>query len=135
MCIYSWVGAARTIRNLTIIMRDREFNLASRCLGSGPFKIIVRNLLPQIISIITLQFALAIPGAIGQEVFLSYLGLGLDVTTPSLGNLLNTGRGIMIWPALRYQLIFPAIVLCVISVSFYLMGNAFSDSADPKNHV
>ena len=135
MCIYGWVGMARLVRNLTVIIRDREFNLASSCLGSGALKIIVRNLLPQMISVITLQFALSIPGAIGSEVFLSYLGLGLDVKTPSLGNLLNTGRGLMMAPSLRYQLFFPAAVLCVISVSFYLMGNAFSDSADPRNHV
>jgi oligopeptide transport system permease protein len=135
MCIYGWVGMARLVRNLTVIFRDREFNLASRCLGSDALKIIVRNLLPQMISVITLQFALAIPGAIGSEVFLAYLGLGLDVKIPSLGNLLNTGRGIMMAPNLRYQLLFPAAVLCVISVSFYLMGNAFSDSADPRNHV
>ena len=135
MCIYGWVGMARLVRNLTVIFRDREFNLASSCLGSGVSKIIVRNLLPQMISVITLQFALAIPGAIGSEVFLAYLGLGLDVKIPSLGNLLNTGRGIMMAPSLRYQLLFPAAVLCIISVSFYLMGNAFSDSADPRNHV
>jgi oligopeptide transport system permease protein len=135
MCIYGWVGMARLIRNLTVIIRDREFNLASNCLGSGVFKIILRNLLPQMISIITLHFALAIPGAIGSEVFLAYLGLGLDVKTPSLGNLLNTGRGLMMAPTLRYQLFFPATILCIISVCFYLMGNAFSDSADPRNHV
>jgi len=135
MCIYGWVGMARLVRNLTVILRDREFNLASSCLGSGALKIIVRNLLPQMISVITLQFALAIPGAIGSEVFLAYLGLGLDVKTPSLGNLLNTGRGIMMAPTLRYQLFFPAVVLCVISVSFYLMGSAFADSADPRNHI
>ncbi|MCL2006602.1 MAG: ABC transporter permease [Treponema sp.] len=135
MCIYGWVGVSRLIRNLTIILRDREFNLASRCLGTGVMKTIFRNLLPHMVSIVTLNFALSIPGAIGSEVFLSIIGLGLNVTIPSLGTLLSTGRNIMMAPALRYQLIFPVIVLSIISVSFYLMGNAFADSADPRNHV
>ncbi|MCL2703460.1 MAG: ABC transporter permease [Defluviitaleaceae bacterium] len=135
MCIYTWLNMGRLVRNLTMMLRDREFNLASRCLGTSVFKIIFRNLLPQMVSIITLNFALAIPGAINSEVFLSYLGLGVDVNTPSLGNLLNAGRALMMSPALRYQLLIPAAVLCVITISFYLMGNAFSDSADPRNHV
>ena len=135
MCIYGWIGVARLIRNLTVILRDREFNLASRCLGTGVMKTIFKNLLPHMVSIMTLNFALSIPGAIGSEVFLSVIGLGLDVKIPSLGTLLSTGRAVMMAPALRYQLIFPVAVLSIISVSFYLMGNAFADSADPRNHV
>ena len=67
--------------------------------------------------------------------FLTYIGLGLSIETPSLGNLVNTGRVLMSAPKLQYQLIFPALVLSIITVCFYLIGNAFSDAADPKNHV
>ena len=74
-------------------------------------------------------------GAIGWAVFLSYIGLGLSVDTPSLGNLVNTGRALMSAPSLRYQLIFPAAVLSVITICFYIVGNAFADAADPRNHV
>ena len=55
--------------------------------------------------------ALAIPGAIGSEVFITYIGLGLPADIPSLGNLINAGRKLVTSPSLRYQLIFPAIVL------------------------
>ena len=54
---------------------------------------------------------------------------------PSLGNLVNNGRSLMMAPSLRYQLIIPAVILSIITVCFYLVGNAFSDAADPKNHV
>ncbi len=81
-----------------------------------------------------LRMALTIPGAIGSEVFITYIGLGLPVDIPSLGNLVNTGRALMMSPSLRYQLIFPTIVLSIITISFYVIGNAFSDAADPKNH-
>ena len=87
------------------------------------------------VSVVMLQMALAIPGAIGSEVFLAYIGLGLPIKTPSLGNLVNKGRAMMMAPTLRYQLIIPAVILSIITICFYLVGNAFSDAADPRNHV
>ena len=67
--------------------------------------------------------------------FLTYIGLGLPVSLPSLGNLLNEGRLVMTDMALLYQLIFPAVIVSIITMSFYALGNAFSDAADPRNHV
>jgi oligopeptide transport system permease protein len=135
MCATGWLGLARFVRNQIVIIRDREYNLASRCLGTPPGRIIMKNLLPYLVSVIMLQTALSIPGTIGWEVFLTYIGLGLPVSIPSLGNLVNEGRIIMMSPEQRYQLIFPTIVLSIITVSFYVLGNAFSDASDPRNHV
>ncbi|MFJ7838752.1 ABC transporter permease [Lysinibacillus sphaericus] len=135
MCITGWVEMARFIRNQIVILRDREYNLASKCLGTSDYRIIVKNLLPYLISVIMLRMSLAIPFAIGAEVFLTYIGLGLPISEPSLGNLINEGRVLMMSPDLRYQLIFPSIVLSIITIAFYIIGNAFADAADPKNHV
>ena len=135
MCLTGWLGMARFIRNQIVIIRDRDYNLASRCLGTSTWRIIVKNLLPYLVSVITLRMALSIPGAIGSEVFITYIGLGLPVDTPSLGNLINEGRKLITSASLRYQLIFPAIVLSIVTISFYIIGNAFADAADPKNHV
>lgn len=135
MCLTGWLTMARFVRNQIVIIRDRDYNLASRCLGTPTRRIIVRNLLPYLVSVIMMRVAMAIPLAIGNEVFVTYIGLGLPVSTPSLGNLINQGRLIMMNPSLQYQLIFPTVVLCVITVSFYIIGNAFADAADPKNHV
>ena len=135
MCLTCWLGMARFIRNQIVIIRDRDYNLASRCLGTSTPKIIMKNLLPYLVSVIMLRLALSIPAAIGNEVFITYIGLGLPVDTPSLGNLINEGRKLITSEALRYQLIFPAIVLSIVTISFYIIGNAFADAADPKNHV
>jgi len=135
MCLTGWLGMARFIRNQIVIIRDRDYNLASRCLGTGTSRIIMKNLLPYLVSVITLRMALSIPGAIGSEVFITYIGLGLPVDLPSLGNLINEGRKLITSAALRYQLIFPAIVLSIVTISFYIIGNAFADAADPKNHL
>lgn len=135
MCVTGWLPMARFVRNQIIIIRDREYNLASRCLGTPTKRMIVKNLLPYLISVIMLRIAIAIPSAIGYEVFLTYIGLGLPLSIPSLGNLINEGRGVMMCPNLRYQLVYPAIVLSIITISFYVLGNTFADAADPKNHV
>lgn len=135
MCLTGWLGMARFVRNQIVIIRDREYNLASRCLGTPTRRIVGRNLLPYLVSVIMLQTALSIPSTIGWEVFLTYIGLGLPVSIPSLGNLVNEGRLIMMSPDLRYQLLFPTIVLSLITISFYVLGNAFSDASDPRNHV
>ena len=135
MCLTGWLGMARFIRNQIVIIRDRDYNLASRCLGTGTKRIIIKNLLPYLVSVITMRMALSIPGAIGSEVFITYIGLGLPVDTPSLGNLINEGRKLVTSASLRYQLIFPVIVLSIVTISFYIIGNAFADAADPKNHM
>jgi oligopeptide transport system permease protein len=135
MCLTGWMDMARFIRNQIVIIRDREYNLASRCLGTPTSQIISKNLLPYLVSVIMLRTALAVPGAIGTEVFLTYIGLGLPVDIPALGNLINEGRQVMLNPTMTYQLIFPAVAVSIITVSFYMIGNGFSDAADPRNHV
>jgi len=135
MCMTGWLEMARFVRNLILIIRDREYNLASRCLGTPSRRIITKNLLPYLVSVIMLRMALAIPSAIGNEVFLSYIGMGLPIDIPSLGNLISEGRALMMDPNQRYQLFFPAAVISVVTISFYVIGNVFADSADPRNHV
>ncbi len=135
LSLTGWIGMARFVRNQILIIRDRDYNVASRCLGTSTPRIIVKNLLPYLVSVIMLRMALSIPGAIGSEVFITYIGLGVPATIPSLGNLINVGRQLMMSPSLRYQLIYPTIILSIVTISFYVIGNAFSDAADPKNHL
>ena len=130
---FGWLTMARNVRNMVLMYRNREFNLASRCLGTPVRRILSRNILPQLVSVIILRLALSIPGTIGMESTLSFLGLGMDVNTPSLGILLRNAR--VYFLEYPYLLIFPAIIVSLITVTFYLVGNAFSDASDPKNHV
>lgn len=128
-----WLVMARNVRNLVFMYRDREYNLASRTLGTPINRILLKNLLPYLLSVIILRLAMAIPGTIGLESTLSYLGLGLDINTPSLGILLRNARSYFLdYPHL---LIFPAVIVSLITITFYLVGNAFSDGSDPRNHV
>ena len=135
MCLTSWLATARFVRNQVVIIRDRDYNLASRCLGTPAWRIMVKNLLPYLVSILTLRMALAIPAAIGNEVFITYIGLGVPLEVPTLGNLINSGQTFINEPTLNYQLFLPVLILSIVTVSFYIVGNSFADAADPKNHV
>lgn len=129
---FGWLATARNVRNLVFMYRDREYNLASRCLGTPVWRILTKNILPYMVSVIILRLALAIPGTIAYETTLTYLGL-MDISMPSLGILLRNSRSYFLdYP---YLLIFPAAIVSVITVTFYLVGNAFSDACDPRNHV
>ena len=130
---FGWLRMARNVRNLVLMYRDREYNLASRCLGTPVWRVLVKNIFPYLISIIILRIALSIPQTIALESTLSYLGLGLDITTPSLGILLRNAR--LYFLDKPYLLVFPAVIVSLITITFYLVGNAFSDAADPRNHV
>jgi len=128
-----WLTMARNVRNIVLMYRDREYNLASRCLGTPVWRVLVKNVFPYLISVVILRLALSIPGTIATEPTLSYLGLGLGYDTPSLGLLLRDAR--MHFLDYPHLLVFPAVIVSAITLTFYLVGNAFSDAADPRNHV
>ena len=133
MVAIGWLPMARRVRNMVFMYRDREYNLASRCLGTPLWRVLTKNILPYLVSVIILRMAQSIPATINLESTLSYLGLGLGIDTPSLGLLLAKVRGFFLdYP---YLLIFPASIVSIISIAFYIMGNAFSDASDPRNHV
>ena len=129
---FGWLATARNVRNLVFMYRDREYNLASRCLGTKLHRILFRNIFPYLVSVIILRLALAIPGTIAYETTLTYLGL-MDIMMPSLGNLLASARAV--FPRASSTLWFPAAIVSIITITFYLVGNAFSDACDPRNHV
>lgn len=133
MISVGWLGMARNVRNLVMIYRDREYNLASRCLGTPIWRVLFRNILPHLVSAIILRLAISIPSTIAQESTLSYLGLGLGIETPSLGILLRNARTDFL--NRPHLLVFPAVIVSIVTFTFYLVGNAFSDAADPKNHT
>ena len=133
MASRGWIVEARFFRNRILSIRDSEYNLASRCLGTPMRRIATKNIIPHIISLIIMEAALCIPYSIGSEVFLGFVGVGLPVEAITLGNIVNQGReSFTLHP---YQMLLPTIILCIITVAFYVIGNKFADASDPRNHV
>ena len=125
-----WVSMARQVRGQILSIKKQEYVLASRAIGATPARIIRKHMIPNCVSVIIIIAAMQIPSAIFTESFLSYLGLGVSVPMPSLGSLASDAR-----TALRsypYQLIFPALSIFLIVLSFNLLGNGLRDAFDPK---
>lgn len=128
-----WITEARWFRNRILSLREADYNTASRCLKTPTLRVVSHNIVPHIMSLIIMDVALTIPASIGSEVFLSFIGLGIPSEWITLGNLVNQSRSaFLVYP---FQMLFPTAILCLITVSFYIIGNRFADASDPKNHV
>ena len=133
LCITSWLGMAYSIRIQVMMIRDREYNLASRCLGTPTAKIIQHNVLPFMIPIIVTSISRDVPSYISYEVFLSYLGIGLTEKEVSLGRLISSNSAYM--TSAPYLFWIPVAVAAVISISLYIVGQTLADASDPKTHM
>ena len=133
LSVTTWLSTAYFIRIQVMIIRDREYNLASRCLGTSTGQVIIHNILPYLISIIVTSVARDVPSFISFEVFLSYLGIGLDANTASLGQLITSYSAYM--KSTPYLFWIPVAISAIISVSLYVVGQTLADAADPRTHM
>lgn len=125
-----WVGMARQVRGQILSIKEQEYVLASRAIGAKPSRIIKKHMIPNCISVIIITAAMQIPSAIFTESFLSFLGMGVSIPMPSLGSLAADARsGLISYP---YLLIWPALSIFLVVLSFNLLGNGLRDAFDPK---
>lgn len=133
LTVTGWLGIAFFIRTQVVIIRDREYNLASRCLGTSTVKIAMKNILPFMTSVIVTLLATEIPSYISYEVFLSYIGMGL--TDMSLGRLIYAAEGAMVTPGWEFEFWSPVAISAIISVVLYVVGQNLGDASDPRTHM
>lgn len=125
-----WVGMARLVRGQILSIKSNEYVQAAKAMGASSGRIIRKHILPNCMSVIIISVALQIPSAIFTESFLSFIGLGVQAPMPSLGSLANAARGgLQNYP---YKMLFPAIGICLIVLSFNLLGDGLRDAFDPK---
>lgn len=129
----SWLTLARVVRAETLSLRTRPFVEAARTLGAGHVRILVRHVLPNVVGVIAVYGALAVPQAILQESFLSFLGVGVRPPMPSWGTLAAEGL-----PELNpykshwWLLLFPCLALGVTLLSLNVLGEWLRTRLDPK---
>jgi peptide/nickel transport system permease protein len=131
--VADWPLYARVIRAETLALREREFVMAGRALGMSHLRIVFRQLLPNLVSVIVVIATLQVARVIILESFLSFLGLGVQPPTPAWGNMLGEGRVYMLnswWIAT-----FPGLAIFVTTLAINLMGNALRDWLDPHMKV
>lgn len=126
-----WVQYARTVRGSTLVERNKEYVQAARVIGVPPLRIMRRHVLPNVLGPVTVLATIQVATAIVLEATLSFLGVGMPVTSPSLGTLIRVGNDFLLsgewWVA-----IFPGMVLVAIALSINLLGDWLRDAINPR---
>ena len=126
-----WAYYARTIRGSALVERNREYIEAAKCLALSPLRIVLRHLLPNCMPPLIVVGTVQVAHAIALEATLSFLGLGLPVTEPSLGLLIANGYEYLL--SGKYWIsVFPGVALLITIVSINLMGDQLRDILNPR---
>ena len=125
-----WVDMARVVRGQVLSLKNQEFVMAAKTIGSSTKTILMQHLIPNSMGSILVTVTMLIPSAIFMEAFLSYLGIGLQPPLASLGTMCNDAtENLRTCP---YQLFIPALVICLIMFGFNFIGDGLRDALDPK---
>lgn len=132
--ILSWVGLARLVRGQVLIEREKDFILAARALGVKESKIIIKHILPSIMSIAIVSMTLSYGGMMLTEAGLSFLGFGVAQPTPTWGNMLTGAQSAEVIQFYWWRWFFPALAVFVAVLTVNLVGDGLRDAVDPKSN-
>lgn len=125
----TWVGVCRTIRAEVMKHRDRAYVQAARVLGYSHPRIMFRHILPNVAHIILIQFSIRFPGAVATEVFISFLGIGVQ-GEPSWGIMINNAR-LRLWQGIWWEMTFVTLAIFTLVLVFNHLADELRDLLDP----
>ena len=125
-----WVDMARVVRGQILSLKQQEFVLAAKTIGSSATTILFDHLIPNALGSILVTITMLIPSAIFMEAFLGYLGIGLQPPLASLGTMCNDASANL--RTSPHELLIPALMICVIMFAFNFVGDGLRDALDPK---
>ena len=131
IAVTTWVQYARTVRGSTMVERGREYVMAARLVGRSPFAIIFRHVLPNVLGPVLVIATINLAMAILIEATLSFLGVGMPPTNPSLGTLIRVGNEFL-FSGIWWVVIFPSLTLVVLVLAVNLLGDWLRDALNPK---
>jgi peptide/nickel transport system permease protein len=127
---FGWPSIARVIRGQTLTLRERNYVVAARASGAGSGHILFSELLPNLVATIIVFATISIPGKIGAEAALSFLGVGVPPPTPAWGR--SIGEAINWISVDPMFLVFPGAALFLITLAFNIFGDGLRDVLDPR---
>ncbi|MTT30566.1 ABC transporter permease subunit [Terrilactibacillus sp. BCM23-1] len=130
MILTGWTSMARIVRGQILKLKNSEYVLASRTLGARSPRLIMKHLIPNTTGQIIITTMFTIPNAIFFEAFLSFIGLGIKAPNASLGSLINDGFANL--QSFPFQVLYPSIIICILLISFNMLGDGLRDAFDPK---
>jgi peptide/nickel transport system permease protein len=125
----TWVGVCRTIRAETIKHREKAYVQAARVLGYSPARILFRHVLPNVAHIILIQFSIRFPASVSTEVFISFLGIGVQ-GEPSWGVMINNAR-LRLWQGVWWEMAFTTLAIFILVLTFNHLADWLRDRLDP----
>jgi peptide/nickel transport system permease protein len=131
IAVTTWVQYARTVRGSTMVERGREYVMAARLVGRNPFAIIFRHIFPNVLGPVLVIATINLAMAILIEATLSFLGVGMPPTNPSLGTLIRVGNEFL-FSGVWWVVIFPSLTLVVLVLAVNLLGDWLRDALNPK---
>lgn len=126
-----WVQYARTVRGSTLVERNKEYVQAARVTGVAPLRIMFRHVLPNVLGPVLVLATIHVAAAILTEATLSFLGVGVPPTSPSLGTLIRVGNDYL-FSGEWWITVFPGVMLILIALSVNLLGDWLRDALNPK---
>ena len=126
-----WVQYARTVRGSTMVERNKEYVQAARVVGVPPMRIMLRHVLPNVLGPVLVLATIHVATAIQTEATLSFLGVGVSPTSPSLGTFINEGNK-QLFSGAWWLVIFPGSMLLLIALSMNLFGDWLRDALNPR---
>ena len=126
-----WVQYARTVRGSTLVERNKEYVQAARVIGVAPLRIMIRHVLPNVLGPVLVLATIQVAAAILTEATLSFLGVGVPPTSPSLGTLIRIGNDFL-FSGEWWITIFPGVMLVLIALSVNLLGDWLRDALNPR---
>ena len=133
LTVTGWLSIAYFFRTQVMIIRDREYSLASRCLGTPITRIVSKNILPFMTSVIVTILATELPSYISMEVFLSFIGVGLSASVPSLGRMIQEAQTAFI--TYPWEFWSPVAIASLVTIILYVLGQNLADASDPRTHM
>ena len=130
--VSSWPGAARLVRGQFMQLKGQEFVTAARAVGASPLRLMTRHLFPNALAIIIVETTLWLSYAILLEASLSYLGLGVQIPTPSWGNMLQAGQSELLFGG-WWLTLFPGLAIFITVLAFNMLGDGLRDAFDPRH--
>lgn len=129
--IMAWMTVARLVRASTLELRERDFVAAARSLGESDARIMAQHIFPNVISPIIVSATLGLAGAIISESGLSFLGFGVQLPTPTWGNMLSGAQSqLLIAP---WTAIFPGLMIFIVVIAINYIGDGLRDALDPRH--
>lgn len=126
----TWVGVCRLIRGEVIKHRSLPYVEAARVMGYGHLRVLFRHILPNVAHIIIIAFSIRFPAAVGTEVFISFLGIGVQ-NEPSWGVMINNAR-LRLWHGIWWEMATVTVAIFLLVLAFNLLGDALRDAFDPR---